>query len=119
MKINFENIESRCKRMSNTPEYKLLIKKVRKARRVFLIGNGGLHFVAAHMATDLSRLIPDKSVYSFDSAGFITSSANDHGFEQLFVRWLETIATIENPEECLVVGMSCSGNSSNVNISTQ
>jgi len=114
MKINFENIESRCKSMSNTPEYELLIKKVRKARRVFLIGNGGLHFVAAHMATDLSRLIPDKSVYSFDSAGFITSSANDHGFEQLFVRWLETIATIENPEECLVVGMSCSGNSSNV-----
>ena len=45
MKINFENIESRCKRMSNTPEYKLLIKKVRKARRVFLIGNGGLHLI--------------------------------------------------------------------------
>tara|TARA_A100000172_G_C2979003_1_gene88694 strand:- start:177 stop:617 length:441 start_codon:yes stop_codon:yes gene_type:complete len=66
------------------------------------------------MATDLSRLIPDKAVYSFDSVGYITSNANDHGFEMLFVRWLETMATVEIPEECLVVGMSCSGNSSNV-----
>jgi phosphoheptose isomerase len=66
------------------------------------------------MATDLSRLIPDKSIYSFDSVGFITSNANDHGFEHMFVRWLETVAGIETPEDCLVVGMSCSGNSSNV-----
>jgi len=66
------------------------------------------------MATDLSRLIPDKSVYSFDSVGFITSNANDHGFEMLFVRWLETIALVEDPDDCLVIGMSCSGNSTNV-----
>jgi len=114
MKINFENIEKRCFDAIASSEYKELVLKVSKAKRIFLLGNGGLHFVASHMATDLSRLIPDKSVYSFDSVGFITSNANDHGFEQLFVRWLETIASIENPEECLVIGMSCSGNSSNV-----
>ena len=66
------------------------------------------------MATDLSRLIHDKSIYSFDSTGFITSNANDHGWDQLFVRWLETIALTENPNECLVIGMSCSGNSPNI-----
>lgn len=114
MKISFENIEQRCVDATNSEEYKLLASKLGKAKKVFLLGNGGLHFVASHMATDLSRLIPDKAVYSFDSVGFITSNANDHGFEMLFVRWLETMAAVENPEDCLVVGMSCSGNSSNV-----
>lgn len=114
MKIDFENIEQRCAAAIDSPEYEILASKLNKAKKVFLLGNGGLHFVASHMATDLSRLIPDKAVYSFDSVGFITSNANDHGFEMLFVRWLETIAAIEDPEDCLVVGMSCSGNSSNV-----
>ena len=114
MKIDFENIEQRCRKVTDSKEYKTLTEKVNNAKKIFLLGNGGLHYVSSHMATDLSRLIPDKSVYSFDSVGFITSNANDHGFEALFVRWLETIALVENPEDCLVIGMSCSGNSSNV-----
>jgi phosphoheptose isomerase len=114
MKIDFENIEKRCQNATASEDYKILAEKVNNAKKIFLLGNGGLHYVCSHMATDLSRLIPDKSVYSFDSVGFITSNANDHGFEMLFVRWLETIALVENPEDCLVIGMSCSGNSSNV-----
>ena len=114
MEIDFENIEEKCKSAAKTPEYEKLVSKVNKAKKIFLIGNGGLHFVASHMATDLTRLIPDKAVYSFDSVGFITSNSNDHGFEQVFVRWLETMSSVENPEECLVIGLSCSGNSSNV-----
>ena len=91
-----------------------MVDKTIKAKKIFLLGNGGLHYVASHVATDMSRLIPDKAIYSFDSVGFITSNANDHGYEKLFVRWLETVAAIENPNDCLVVGLSCSGNSSNV-----
>ena len=114
MKINFENIEQRCHQAADSEEYQLFVDKVNKAKKIFLLGNGGLHFVAGHMSTDLTRLIPDKVAYSFDSVGFVTSNANDHGFEHLFVRWLETVAGVEDPSECLVVGMSCSGNSSNV-----
>ena len=114
MLIDFENIEQRCKDARQTEEFANLSQKINKAKKIYLLGNGGLHYVASHMATDLTRLIPDKTVYSFDSVGFITSNANDHGYEQLFVRWLETTAMVENPDECLVVGMSCSGNSSNV-----
>ena len=114
MKIDFENIEKKCTETISSTEYGQLAAKLNKAKKIYLLGNGGLHYVASHMATDLSRLIPEKSVYSFDSVGFITSNANDHGFEMLFVRWLETIALIEDPNDCLVVGMSCSGNSSNV-----
>ena len=114
MKIDFENIEEKCRTVSKSETYQKLCDKLNSTKKIFLLGNGGLHFVSSHMATDLSRLIPDKSVYSFDSVGFITSNANDHGFEMLFVRWLETIAAVENPDDCLVVGMSCSGNSINV-----
>ena len=114
LKINFENIEQRCLKASNTPEYKKLIDKISRAKKIFLIGNGGLHFVANHMATDLTRLIENKVVYSFESVGFITSNANDHGFEKMFVRWLDTVCSVENPDDCLIIGLSCSGNSSNV-----
>jgi len=115
MMINFENIEQKCNDVSSTEEYASLITKIQNAKKIFLIGNGGLHYVASHMATDLSRLIPDKAVFSFDSVGFITSNANDHGYNQIFVRWLETIShKVDTPEDCLVVGLSCSGNSANV-----
>jgi|TARA_R110000782_G_scaffold236135_1_gene322270 phosphoheptose isomerase len=114
MLIDFEDIEQKCRNARETEEFALLSDKINKAKKIFLLGNGGLHYVASHMATDLTRLISEKTVYSFDSVGFITSNANDHGYEQLFVRWLETTAMVEDPDECLVIGMSCSGNSANV-----
>ncbi|HAI16946.1 MAG TPA: hypothetical protein DCM10_02295, partial [Xanthomarina gelatinilytica] len=94
MMIDFENIEEKIKAAASSQEYKGLIFKVNQAKKIFLIGNGGLHYVASHMATDLSSLIPSKAVYSFDSVGFITSNANDHGYNQIFIRWLETIASV-------------------------
>jgi phosphoheptose isomerase len=114
LKIDFENIEQKCVDATMSSEYALLVEKLIKAKKIFLIGNGGLHFVANHMATDLTRLIEDKVVYSFESVGFITSTANDHGFEKMFVRWLETVCSVEDPNDCLIIGLSCSGNSSNV-----
>ena len=114
IKIDFENITDKCEKAINTREYNELIKKVKNAKKIYLLGNGGLHYVSSHMATDMTRLIPDKVAFSYDSVGFITSSANDFGFNELYVRWLETIASIEDPSQCLVVGMSCSGNSANV-----
>ncbi len=112
--IDFENIETRLAEKAESNEYKTLVEKTNKAKKIFLIGNGGLHYVASHMATDLSRLIPDKAVFSFDSVGFITSNANDHGYENLFARWLETVASVEDGDDVLVIGLSCSGNSANV-----
>jgi phosphoheptose isomerase len=114
LSIDFENIEQKCVDVCNTDEYKLLVEKVKSSKKIFLMGNGGLHYVASHMATDLTRLIPDKTVYSFDNVGFITSNANDHGFENMFMRWLETTVLVENPDDCLMIGLSCSGNSANV-----
>ena len=78
MIINFENIENKFKDTVNSKHYESLVNKIIKAKKVYVIGNGGLHFVSSHMATDMSRLIPGKAVYSFDNVGFITSNSNDH-----------------------------------------
>ena len=114
VKIDFENISMKCEEIINTPIYDELVKKISIAKKIYLFGNGGLHYVSSHMATDMTRLIPNKVVYSYDSVGFITSSANDYGFNELYVRWLETFSVGDLPKDCLVIGMSCSGNSVNV-----
>lgn len=114
MMIDFENIEKKTYEIIASEGYSELVESVKNAKKIFLIGNGGLHYVASHMSTDMSRLIPDKTCYSFDNVGFITSNANDHGYEHIFQRWLETTATVEDPSECLIIGMSCSGNSTNI-----
>lgn len=114
MKIDFENIEEKSKKIFSSTKYDELVESINKAKKIFVIGNGGLHFVASHMATDMTRLIDNKVVYSFDSFGFITSNSNDHGFDQVFIKWLNSMTSVENPEDCLVVGLSCSGNSSNI-----
>lgn len=114
MRIDFENIEKKTYEIIDSDDYAELVESIKAAKKIFLIGNGGLHYVASHMSTDMSRLIPDKTCYSFDNVGFITSNANDHGYEHIFERWLETTALVEDPNDCLVIGMSCSGNSTNV-----
>jgi len=111
--VDFENIEQRFKTAQKSSEWEVLVKDFKNRKRIYVIGNGGLHFTSAHIATDCTRLIPDKVVHSLDTTGYITSNANDHGYENLFIRWLET-ASVDDPEECMVIGMSCSGNSKNI-----
>ena len=113
-KIDFENIEKKLEVALDSKEFKSLADKVNKAKRVYIIGNGGLHYVASHASTDMTRLIPGKTIHSFDSVGFITSNANDHPYDLLFMRWLETITLEKDLKESLVIGMSCSGKSKNI-----
>lgn len=112
--IDFENIEEKMKQACETEQWQNLVLKFRKAKRIYFIGNGGLHFTAAHAATDCTRLISNKVCYSLDTTGFITSCANDHGYDNLFIRWLETSVIKEEIKDSLVIGMSCSGNSKNI-----
>jgi D-sedoheptulose 7-phosphate isomerase len=114
VQIDFENIEEKLEQAVQSKIFNSIVEKINKCNKVFLIGNGGLHFVAGHMSTDLTRLIPDKVAYSFDSFGFITSNANDHGFNNIFTRWIETVSLSSEISDSLIIGMSCSGNSSNV-----
>jgi phosphoheptose isomerase len=114
MLIDFEHVEARVEQICNSPLYNLLVESVQEAEDVFIVANGGLHYVGSHLATDMCRLIPNRTFYSFDSFGFITSSANDYGYEQVFVRWLEATAGHKDLSRTLVLGLSCSGSSKNV-----
>lgn len=113
-KANFEEEHKLFEKAIGSESYKELIGLIEGSNKVFIIANGGLGYVAAHWAADMSRLT-NKAVYSFDSAGFITSNANDHGWEEVFTRWLETMVfNVEDPWDTLIIGLSCSGRSVNV-----
>ncbi len=109
---NFENLEEKFSKAVLSAKYEELVNLVKRNNQIYLIANGGLHYVASHMATDMSRLIKDKYCYSFDSFGFITSAANDFGFDMIFERWLTNC--VPNNNKALVIGLSCSGKSKNI-----
>lgn len=114
MHANFESLETKFATLIASPDFDALLELVSRCNKIYIIGNGGLHYVGSHMATDISRLIPGTVAKSFDSFGFITSSANDFGWENIFLRWLETSSVLDEPGSTLVYGLSCSGNSKNV-----
>ena len=111
---DFENIAEKYDKALKSDDYKKMLDLFDRSQKIYVVANGGLHYVGSHMATDMTRLVPGKVLKSFDSFGFITSNANDHGWDNIFVRWLETSAILDNPSSTLVYGMSCSGNSKNV-----
>ena len=109
---NFENIEDKFANVVSSEEYQQLVNLFQKHDEIYVVANGGLHYVASHMATDISRLVESKHVYSFDSFGFITSSANDFGFDSIFERWIRNC--VPKDKKSLLLGLSCSGKSKNI-----
>ena len=93
----------------------LVIAAFRNGHKLFLFGNGGSASDAEHIATELSGRfklerpsLPALSLTANTST--LTAIANDYGFEMLFSRQLEGLATKDD----VVIGISTSGNSPNV-----
>ena len=84
-----------------------LIEKVRAAKRVYIIGNGGSHANAIHIANDL--LAAGIKAYTVDPAT-LTAAANDFGWYQGFVRWIATVGERGD----LLIALSGSGKSPNI-----
>ena len=85
----------------------LIADAIRKANRVFLVGNGGSYANASHIANDL--LSCGVSAFTLDPSS-LTASANDFGYETVFARWIETVGA----EGDLLVALSGSGKSPNI-----
>jgi D-sedoheptulose 7-phosphate isomerase len=84
-----------------------LANAIRRAKRVFICGNGGSYANAVHIANDLISVgIP---AFTIDPAT-LTAIANDFGYENAFSRWLATVAE----EGDLLLALSGSGNSPNI-----
>lgn len=82
---------------------------------VFFLGNGGSAATASHFVNDLSvgtrcSTRPFRTLSLSDNVAVITAIANDHGYEDVFVRQLQFLC---KPED-VVVAISASGNSPNV-----
>lgn len=73
--------------------------------------------VSDHGAIDMSR-ITDKNVIAPGSAVLSTSIIGDTNFEDWFKNWLDMRLRGLDPEQCMVIGLSCSvsGQSSNATL---
>lgn len=90
-------------------EEQLLAEQIRKARFVWICGNGGSASTSEHFATDLVKK-GLRAVALSANTSVITMIANDYGYDQIFSRQLEAFAT---PDDLLVT-ISCSGTSPNI-----
>ncbi|MDP1801705.1 MAG: SIS domain-containing protein [Bacteroidota bacterium] len=86
------------------------IKLVKDCKRIFFIGNGGSNAICSHMMEDYAK-IAGYPTFAFSDAALITCFANDYGFENAMVEWLK----IHFTEGDLLVAISSSGNSPNIN----
>jgi len=92
-------------------------KAFRDGNKVLWCGNGGSAADAQHLAAEFSgrylrerRGLPSESLAVNPSA--VTAIANDYGFDRVFARQVEAFAS---PGD-VVIGLTTSGNSRNVNL---
>lgn len=84
-----------------------LSQRVRAARRVYLIGNGGSYANAVHICNDLVAC--GIRAHVLDPAT-LTANANDYGYETIFERW---VSVMGEPGD-LLIALSGSGRSANI-----
>ena len=92
-----------------------LMEARNRGARIFFLGNGGSAATASHFANDvaigsLSWERPFRAISLTDNVAILTAVGNDYGYEEIFVRQLQTQMT---PGD-VVVAISASGNSPNV-----
>ena len=88
--------------------------------KILLFGNGGSASQAQHLSTELvvrySAIRPPIAAIALTSdSSILTASANDLGYDQVFVRQIEALG---RPGD-LACGFSTSGRSPNVNLALQ
>lgn len=86
-----------------------LADAIRKAKRVYICGNGGSAANAIHIANDLIACGIKAHALTADVAT-LTAIANDYGFEHIFSRQL---AVMGEPGD-LLLALSGSGRSANI-----
>lgn len=84
-----------------------LPERVRKAKRVYLIGNGGSYANASHIANDL--ISAGVRAYTLDAAT-LTAVANDYSYALVFAHWIRTVGEKGD----LLIALSGSGTSPNI-----
>lgn len=85
-----------------------LIQKLKKARNIWIVGNGGSASTAEHFATDLIK--KGYAGVALTNSSVITMIGNDYGFEFIFSQQLASVGDSDD----LLITISCSGKSRNI-----
>jgi D-sedoheptulose 7-phosphate isomerase len=93
----------------------LIIRAYKAGGKVIFFGNGGSAADAQHLAGELvGRFKKDRqalpAIALTTNTSILTAIANDYGYDRVFSRQLEALAT----DKDVVIGISTSGNSPNV-----
>lgn len=84
-----------------------LAERIRKARRVYIIGNGGSFANAQHMQNDLEMV--GIRAHTLNPAT-LTATANDDAYEFVFSKWI----ILHGEAGDLLIALSGSGKSKNI-----
>lgn len=84
-----------------------LSDRIRRAKRTYIIGNGGSYANAMHVANDLIAV--GIRAHTLDPST-LTAMANDYGYANIFSRWLHVFAEKDD----LLIALSGSGKSLNI-----
>ena len=95
--------------MNQENNHKLLLECIKKAKRVYIIVNGGSAANAIHIANDLISCGVKAQSLTADVAT-LTAIANDYGYDCIFSRQLGVLGEKDD----LLITLSGSGNSHNV-----
>jgi D-sedoheptulose 7-phosphate isomerase len=95
-----------------------LLHAFEQDQQVFVIGNGGMAAVAAHVAEDFTSQLVDRDhpdvrfrVHDLTSnSAWILAIGNDYGFDQVFVEQLHHYAQKDD----FLLALSCSGDSPDI-----
>ena len=117
--IKLHDVEEKFDLVLSQKEWKQFIEDFKSSSDIYIVANGGLWAIGNHAADDCTRLFAkagiEKSINNLDSQCLITSLANDYGWNNLFLRWLELQRkTGKMKNDAMILGLSCSGGSKNV-----
>lgn len=85
-----------------------LVEAIKKAKNVYLVGNGGSAANCNHVANDL--LAAGIKAHALVDVATLTAIGNDYGYEHVFSRQVEVFG---EPGD-LLIALSGSGNSPNI-----
>ena len=118
--IDFENIENKFEQTLTTKEWEQFVKDFQESDDIYVVANGGLWSVGNHAADDCTRLFAKagikKHISTLESQCLMTSIANDYGYNNLFLSWLDLAKQTGKMDgkKVMIIALSCSGNSKNV-----
>ncbi|MDP7195395.1 MAG: SIS domain-containing protein [SAR202 cluster bacterium] len=106
-----EAIISELNRLNDDAETVVqILSDIVNAERVFLIGNGGSAAICEHIANDLMKRCRIQAP-TLSSAALITCLANDYGFENMYLKFLQAHKCNMND---IIIAISSSGISEDI-----